>query len=182
MSVNATVIADCSLKNKHNSLPLKMSNAIMNLQTVAVMQKVKNSVCSLFQVTFYLAILCFHGYFTRVWHEEIRSISLHCVFSVGRIKLQLNISCECVLRNQTQLSQCFGRVVLVDVALSHIHVSAAYRSRIFDKFDTPRSEANFAEATYVPTSARFLLRINDVSVFLWNFSFVCTAYQGECAT
>ena len=39
------------------------------------------------------------------------------------------------------------------IALSHIHVSAAF----------PR-------------------RISDVSVFVWNFTFVCTAYQGVCAT
>ena len=69
--------------------------------------------------------------------------------------------------------------------LSHIHVSAAYRSRIYESCDTPRSEAYFVHATYVPrtcdVSATFLWRISDVSVLVWNFSFVCTAYQGVCA-
>ena len=36
------------------------------------------------------------------------------------------------------------------IALSHIHVSAAYRSRIYKSFDTPRSEPYFVRATYVP--------------------------------
>ena len=36
------------------------------------------------------------------------------------------------------------------IALSHIHVSAAYRSRIYESFDTPRSEPYFVRATYVP--------------------------------
>ena len=36
------------------------------------------------------------------------------------------------------------------IALSHIHVSAAYRSRIYQNIDTPRSEPYFARATYVP--------------------------------
>ena len=36
------------------------------------------------------------------------------------------------------------------IALSHIHVSAAYRSRIYENVDTPRSEPYFARATYVP--------------------------------
>ena len=35
-------------------------------------------------------------------------------------------------------------------APSHIHVSAAYRSRIYENFDTPMSEPYFARATYVP--------------------------------
>ena len=30
--------------------------------------------------------------------------------------------------------------------------------------------------------ATFMWRIHDVSVFVWNFTFVCTAYQGVCAT
>ena len=54
-------------------------------------------------------------------------------------------------------------------ALSHIHVSAAYRSRIYENFDTPMSEPYFARATYVlrtcDVPATFLLRIRDVSVF-----------------
>ena len=36
------------------------------------------------------------------------------------------------------------------IALPHIHVSAAYRSHIYENFDTPRSEPYFARATYVP--------------------------------
>ena len=36
------------------------------------------------------------------------------------------------------------------IALSLIHVSAAYRSRIYENFDTPRSGPYFARATYVP--------------------------------
>ena len=70
--------------------------------------------------------------------------------------------------------------------LSHIHVSAAYRSRIYENCDTPRSETYFVQATYVPRTcdvpATFLWRISDVSVLVWTFSFVCTAYQGVCAT
>ena len=70
------------------------------------------------------------------------------------------------------------------IALSHIHVSAAYSSRIYENFDTPRSELYFVRATYVPRTcdvpATFPCRISDVSVFVWNFTFVCTAYQGVC--
>ena len=72
------------------------------------------------------------------------------------------------------------------IALSHIHVSAAYRSRIYENVDTPRSEPYFARETYVPRTcdvpATFLWGIRDVSVFVWNFTFVCTAYQCVCAT
>ena len=72
------------------------------------------------------------------------------------------------------------------IALSHIHVSAAYRSRIYENVDTPRSEPYFARATYVPRTcnvpATFPWLIRDVSVFVWNFNFVYTAYQGVCAT
>ena len=70
--------------------------------------------------------------------------------------------------------------------LSHTHVSAAYRSRIYENCDTPRSEAYFVQATCVPRTCdvpvTFLWRISDVSVLVWNFAFVCTAYQGVCAT
>ena len=70
------------------------------------------------------------------------------------------------------------------IALSHIYVPAAYRSRIYENFDTPRSEAYFVQATYVPrtsyVTATFTWRVSDVSVFVWNFTFVCTAYQGVC--
>ena len=62
------------------------------------------------------------------------------------------------------------------IALSHIHVSAAYRSRIYENVDTPRSEPYFARETYVPRTcdvpATFPWRIRDVSVFVWNFTFV----------
>ena len=72
------------------------------------------------------------------------------------------------------------------IALSHIHVSAAYRSRIYENVDTPRSEPYFARATYVPRTcdvpATFPWRIRDVSVFVWNFTFVFMAYQCVCAT
>ena len=42
-------------------------------------------------------------------------------------------------------------------ALSHIYVSAAYRSHIYENFDTPRSDAYFVEArmsflSYVPVA------------------------------
>ena len=48
------------------------------------------------------------------------------------------------------------------IALSHIYVPAAYRSRIYENFDTPRSEAYFVQATYVPRTS--LLRSRGVSV------------------
>ena len=58
------------------------------------------------------------------------------------------------------------------IALSHIHESAAYRSCIYENFDTPRSEPYFVRATYVPRTrdvpATFPCRISDVSVFVWN--------------
>ena len=69
------------------------------------------------------------------------------------------------------------------IAMSHVHVSAAYRSRIYDNFDTPRSEMHFARATHVPRTcdvlATFQWHIRDESVFVWNFTFVCTAYRME---
>ena len=78
------------------------------------------------------------------------------------------------------------KVRFIFIALSHIHVSAAYRSRIYENVDTPRSEPYFARETYVPRTcdvpATFPCRIRDVSVFVWNFTFVCTAYQCVCAT
>ena len=43
--------------------------------------------------------------------------------------------------------------------------------------DTPRSETYFVQATYVPrtsyVTATFTWRFSDVSVFVWNFTFVC---------
>ena len=84
------------------------------------------------------------------------------------------------MRNQRRSSK------FAVIALSHIHVSAAYRSRIYENVDTPRSEPYFARETYVPRTcdvpATFPWRIRDVSVFVWNFTFVCTAYQCVCAT
>ena len=72
------------------------------------------------------------------------------------------------------------------IALSHIHVSAAYRSRIYENVDTPRSELYFARETYVPRTcdvpATFPWRVRDVSVFVSYFTFVCMAYQCVCAT
>ena len=77
-------------------------------------------------------------------------------------------------------------LIMIFIALSHIHVSAAYRSRIYKNVDTPRYEPYFARETYVPRKcdvpATFPWRIRDVSVFVWNFTFVCTAYQRVCAT
>ena len=62
----------------------------------------------------------------------------------------------------------FFDLALCLIALSHIHVSAAYRSRIYENFDTPRSEPYFSRATYVPRTcdvpATFQWRIYDVSV------------------
>ena len=59
---------------------------------------------------------------------------------------------------------------IIVIALSHIHVSAAYRSRIYENVDTPRSEPYFARETYVPRTcdvpATFPWRIRDVSVFV----------------
>ena len=61
------------------------------------------------------------------------------------------------------------------IALSHKYAPAAYRSRIYENFDTPRSEACFVQATYVPrtryVTATFTWRVSDVSVFVWNFTF-----------
>ena len=55
------------------------------------------------------------------------------------------------------------------IALSHIHVSTAYSSRIYENFDMPRSEPYFVRATYVPHTcdvpATFPWRISDVSLF-----------------
>ena len=86
------------------------------------------------------------------------------------------------------LSRCMpvcGPGFTTVIALSHIYVPAAYRSRIYENFDTPRSEAYFVQATYVPrtsyVTATFTWHVCDVSVFVWNFYFVCTAYQGVCA-
>ena len=64
------------------------------------------------------------------------------------------------------------------IPLTHIHVSAAYRSRIYENFDTPRSETYFIQATYVQRTcdvpATFLWRISEVPIFVWSFTFVCT--------
>ena len=83
------------------------------------------------------------------------------------------------------IKACSSASLLMLKPLSHIHVSAAYRSRIYENFDTPRSETYFVQATYEPRTcdvpATFLWRISDLSVLVWNFSFVCTAYQCVCA-
>ena len=56
------------------------------------------------------------------------------------------------------------------IALSHIHVSAAYRSRIYENVDTPRSEPYFARETYVPRTCDVLLRSYGVSVtYLYSY-------------
>ena len=78
-----------------------------------------------------------------------------------------------------------GKTVII-IALSHIHVSAAYRSRIYENFDTPRSEPYYARATYVPRTcdvpATFPRRIRDEYLYSYGILFSCTAYQGVCAT
>ena len=57
--------------------------------------------------------------------------------------------------------------------MSHIHVSVAYRSRIYENFDTPRSETYFVQSTYVPRTCdipeTFLWHTSDVPVFVWDF-------------
>ena len=71
------------------------------------------------------------------------------------------------------LSRCMpvcGPGFTTVIALSHIYVPAAYRSRIYENFDTPRSEAYFVQATYVPrtsnVTATFTWHVCDVSVFV----------------
>ena len=60
------------------------------------------------------------------------------------------------------------------IALSHIPVSAAYRSRIYENFDTQTSEPYFGRATYAPhtcdVTVTFPWRISDVSVFIYCIS------------
>ena len=96
--------------------------------------------------------------------------------------------CICTKLNLHGGVSCMPAALLLKtlIALSHIHVSAAYRSRIYENVDTPRSEPYFARETYVPRTcdvpATFPWRIRDVPVFVWNFTFVCTAYQSVCAT
>ena len=81
---------------------------------------------------------------------------------------------------------CPGFTTVIALSHIHVHVPAAYRSRIYDNLDTPRSEAYFVQATYAPrtcdVTATFPWCVSDLSVFVWNFSFVCTAYQGVCAS
>ena len=61
------------------------------------------------------------------------------------------------------------------IALSHIYAPAAYRSCIYENFDTPRSEAYFVQATYVPrtsyVTATFTWRVSDVAyLYLYEIS------------
>ena len=90
------------------------------------------------------------------------------------------------LRRVDRLINILWYVNVWQSSLSHIHVSAAYRSRIYENFDTPRSDAYFVQATCGPRTcdvpATFPWRISDISVSVWNFTFVCRAYQGVCAT
>ena len=55
----------------------------------------------------------------------------------------------------------------------------------YENFYTPY-EAYFVQATYAPRAcdvpATLPWRISDISVFVWNFTFVCTAYQDVRAT
>ena len=58
---------------------------------------------------------------------------------------------------------------------THIRLSAAYRSRIYDNFDTPRSEPYFARATYVPRTcdvpATFLCGVSVTYLYSYGISF-----------
>ena len=51
-------------------------------------------------------------------------------------------------------------IFVIIIALSHIQISAVYRSRIYENLDTPKSEPYFVQATYVPRTcdvpAKFL--------------------------
>ena len=68
-----------------------------------------------------------------------------------------------------------ARTNILCIPLLHLHVSASYRSRISENFDTPRSEEYFVQATYVPRTcdvpATFMWRISGVSVFVLEFHF-----------
>ena len=61
------------------------------------------------------------------------------------------------------------------IALSHIYVPAAYRSRIYENFDTPRSEAYFVQATYGVSRRMCYVRV----LYVWRMKCtrdVSTAY------
>ena len=61
------------------------------------------------------------------------------------------------------------QTVMMVIALSHIHVSAAYRSRIYENVDTPRSEPYCAREAY-HVRVTFLLRSRGVSVtYLYSY-------------
>ena len=65
----------------------------------------------------------------------------------------------------------FVLVARLFIALSHIHVSAAYRSRIYENIDTPRSEPYFRlERRMYHVRVTFLLRYRGVSVtYLYSY-------------
>ena len=70
---------------------------------------------------------------------------------------------------------CHGACRCVPILLSHIYVPAAYRSCIYENFDTPRSEAYFVQATYVPrtsyVTATFTWHVSDVAyLYLYEIS------------
>ena len=100
--------------------------------------------------------------------------------------LKRRARCNVLRRRQNSnfISECHIFTSLI--ALSHIHVSAGYRSHIYENFDTLRPEPNFVRATYVPcmydVPATFTWRNSDISLFVWKFTVVCTAYQCVCAT
>ena len=85
---------------------------------------------------------------------------------------------NCHVLTVTVLSRFYHGVVTVHVgvsrfyygnlALSHIYVPAAYRSCIYENFNTPRSEAYFVQATYVQSIdiiVRHFRKLIDFNVF-----------------
>ena len=100
--------------------------------------------------------------------------------------LKRRARCNVLRRRQNSnfISECHIFTSLI--ALFSIHVSAGYRSHIYENFDTLRPEPNFVRATYVSCTydvpATFTWRNSDVYRFVWKFTVVCTAYQCACAT
>ena len=89
----------------------------------------------------------------------------------------MNILNKIYFHSKTDKNQIYGMNIFhfVDIsifliALSYIHVSAAYRSRIYENFDTPNTEPYFVRATYVPRTCEFLLRSRGESVtYLYSY-------------
>ena len=99
----------------------------------------------------------------------------HCKLNL----LKRRAWCNVLRRRQNSnfISECHIFTSLI--ALSHIHVSAGYRSHIYEHFDTLRSEPNFVRATYAPCTydvpATFTWRNSDVSLFVWKIH--CRMYS-----